>query len=74
MIGFTTLCQLAISRKHLAFNPFSEYKNTKKDKDSGYLLRNELEQLVTFNCATEKMNWLKTSMFSVALHGFPIRI
>ena len=29
MIGFTTLCRLAMSRKHLAFNPFSEYKNTK---------------------------------------------
>lgn len=28
MIGFTTLCRLAMSRKHLAFNPFSEYKNT----------------------------------------------
>ncbi|WP_434427523.1 phage integrase SAM-like domain-containing protein [Sphingobacterium spiritivorum] len=25
MIGFTTLCRLAMSRKHLAFNPFSEY-------------------------------------------------
>jgi len=30
MIGFTTLCRLAMSRKHLAFNPFSEYKNNKK--------------------------------------------
>lgn len=38
MINFTTLCRLAMSRKHLAFNPFSEYKNTKKDKDRGYLL------------------------------------
>lgn len=32
MIGFTTLCRLAMSRKHLAFNPFSEYKNTKRTK------------------------------------------
>ena len=32
MIGFTTLCRLAMSRKHLAFNPFSEYKNTKRIK------------------------------------------
>src|SRR5690606_8156124 len=39
---------------HLAFNPFSEYKNTKKDKDRGYLLRNELEQLVTFNWEKKK--------------------
>ncbi|WP_394336659.1 phage integrase SAM-like domain-containing protein [Arachidicoccus soli] len=31
MIGFTRLCRLAMSRKHLTFNPFSEYKNTKKD-------------------------------------------
>ena len=54
MIGFTTLCRLAMSRKHLAFNPFSEYKNIKKDKDCGYLLRNELEQLVTFNCEKRK--------------------
>lgn len=59
MIGFTTLCRLAMSRKHLAFNPFSEYKNTKKDKDRGYLLRNELEQLVTFNCATKKDELVK---------------
>jgi len=50
MIGLTTVCRLAISRKHLASNPFSEYKNTKKDKDRGYLLRNELEQLVNFDC------------------------
>ena len=54
MINFTTICRLAMSRKHLAFNPFSEYKNTKKDKDRGYLLRHELEQLVAFNCETKK--------------------
>ena len=59
MIGFTTLCRLAMSRKHLAFNPFSEYKNTKKDKDRGYLLRNELEQLVTFNCEKKKDELVK---------------
>lgn len=59
MIGFTTLCRLAMSRKHLAFNPFSEYKNTKKDKDRGYLLRNELEQLVTFNCDKKKDELVK---------------
>lgn len=59
MIGFTTFCRLAMSRKHLAFNPFSEYKNTKKDKDRGYLLRNELEQLVTFECATKKDELVK---------------
>lgn len=59
MIGFTTICRLATSRKHLAFNPFSEYKNTKKDKDRGYLLRNELEQLVTFSCATKKDELVK---------------
>ena len=59
MIGFTTLCRLAMSRKHLAFNPFSEYKNTKKDKDRGYLLRNELEQLVTFNCEKRKDELVK---------------
>lgn len=59
MIGFTTLCRLAMSRKHLAFNPFSEYKNTKKDKDRGYLLRNELEQLVTFNCEKKKDEFVK---------------
>lgn len=54
MLGFTSVCRLAISRKHLGFNPLSEYKNTKKDKDRGYLLRSELELLVTFNC--EKRN------------------
>ncbi|WP_185210459.1 site-specific integrase [Sphingobacterium mizutaii] len=59
MIGFTTLCRLAMSRKHLAFNPFSEYKNIKKDKDRGYLLRNELEQLVTFNCEKKKDELVK---------------
>lgn len=59
MIGFTTLCRLAMSRKHLAFNPFSEYKNTKKDKDRGYLLRNELERLVTFNCEKRKDELVK---------------
>ena len=48
-----------MSRKHLAFNPFSEYKNTKKDKDRGYLLRNELEQLVTFNCEKKKDELVK---------------
>lgn len=50
MIGFTTVCRLAMNRKHLAFHPFSEYKNTKKDKDRGYLMRNELEELVKFDC------------------------
>src|SRR5690606_7476051 len=55
MIGFTTHCRLAMSRKHSAFNPFSEYKNTRKDKDRGYLLRNELEQLVTFNWEKKKV-------------------
>ncbi|OPB98798.1 integrase [Elizabethkingia meningoseptica] len=59
MIGFTTLCRLAMSRKHLAFNPFSEYKNTKKDKDRGYLLRNELEQLVAFNSEKKKDELVK---------------
>ena len=59
MIGFTTLCRLAISRKHLVFNPFSEYKNIKKDKDRGYLLRNELEQLVMFNCEKKKDELVK---------------
>lgn len=59
MIGFTILCRLAMSRKHLAFNPFSEYKNTKKDKDRGYLLRNELEQFVTFNCEKKKDELVK---------------
>jgi len=50
---------LVMSRKRLAFSPFSEYKNTKKDKDRGYLLRNELEQLVTFNCEKKKDEWVK---------------
>ena len=59
MINFTTLCRLAMSRKHLAFNPFSEYKNTKKDKDRGYLLRNELEQLVAFNSEKKKDELVK---------------
>ncbi len=59
MIGFTTVCRLEMSRKHLASNPFSEYKNPKKDKDGGYLLRNELEQLVIFNCATKKDELVK---------------
>jgi integrase len=59
IIGFTTVCRLAMSRKHLAFNPFSEYKNIKKDKDRGYLLRNELEQLVTYNCEKKKDDLVK---------------
>ncbi|GEN71185.1 site-specific integrase [Chryseobacterium lathyri] len=59
MIGFTSVCRLARSRKHLAFNPFSEYKNTKKDKDRGYLLRNELEQLVIFDCDKRKDELVK---------------
>lgn len=59
MIGFTTLCRLAMSRKHLAFSTFSEYKNTKKDIDRGDLLRNELEQLVRFNCVTKKDELVK---------------
>jgi len=50
MIGFITLSRLAMSRKRLAFNPFSEYKNSKIDKDRCYLIRSELERLVTFNC------------------------
>jgi len=41
MLGFTAVCRLAISRKHLVFNPLREYKNTKKEKDRGYLLRSE---------------------------------
>ncbi len=32
MIEFTTLCRLVMSIMHLAFNPFSEYKNTKRTK------------------------------------------
>ncbi|MFZ4860858.1 hypothetical protein ACL9RF_01600 [Sphingobacterium sp. Mn56C] len=48
-----------MSRKHLAFNPCSEYKNTKKDKDGGYLLRNELELLVMFNCENKKDELVK---------------
>jgi site-specific recombinase XerD len=59
MIGFTTICRLAMSRKHLAYNPFSEYKNTKKDNDRGYLLRNELEQLLTFECQKRKDELVK---------------
>lgn len=59
MINFTTLCRLTMNRKHLTFNPFSEYKNTKKDKDRGYLLRYELEQLVTFKCTTKKDELVK---------------
>ena len=59
MIGLTTVCRLAISRKHLSCNPFSEYKNTKKDRDRGYLLRTELEQLVTFECAKKKHELVK---------------
>lgn len=55
MIGLTTLCRLA----YLAFNPFSEYRNTKKDKDRGCLLRSELEQLVTFNCEKKKNELVK---------------
>lgn len=37
MNGFTKLCRLAMCRKHLPFDPFSEYKNTKKEKDRGYI-------------------------------------
>lgn len=48
-----------MSRKHLAFNPFSEYKNTKKDKDRGYLLHSDLEQPVTFNCKKKKDEFVK---------------
>lgn len=62
MIGFTTLCRLATNRKHLDSNQFSEYKNTKKDKDRGYLLRNELEQLVNFNCE-KKIDELVKDLF-----------
>jgi len=50
MIGFPTLYRLAMNRKHLAFNPFSDYSNTKKDKARGYMLRNELEQHVASKC------------------------
>ena len=50
MIAFTTVCRLAMSRKHLSFNPFSEYKNTKEDKDRGYLLRSELEKIISHEC------------------------
>lgn len=50
MIAFTTICRLAISRKHLVFNPFSEYKNAKEDKDRGYLLRSELEEIISYQC------------------------
>ncbi|MEG1021835.1 MAG: site-specific integrase, partial [Myroides sp.] len=59
MIAFTTICRLAISRKHLASNPFREYKNIKKDKDRGYLLRSELEQLVSFNCEKKNDEFVK---------------
>ncbi|WP_010254917.1 site-specific integrase [Myroides injenensis] len=62
MIGFTTVCRLAMNRKHLAFHPFSEYKNTKKDKDRGYLMRNELEELVKFNCE-KKIDELVKDLF-----------
>ena len=50
MIAFTTVCRLAISRKHLSFNPFAEYKNKKEDKDRGYLLRRELEEIISYQC------------------------
>ncbi len=59
MIAFTTICRLAISRKHLASNPFREYKNIKKDKDRGYLLRSELERLVSFNCEKKNDEFVK---------------
>ncbi len=59
MLGFITLCRLAMSREHLALNPFSEYKHTKKAKDRGYLIRSELEQLVTFNCEKKKDQMVK---------------
>ena len=51
-----------MNRKHLAFHPFSEYKNTKKDKDRGYLMRNELEELVKFNCE-KKIDELVKDLF-----------
>ncbi|THF52960.1 site-specific integrase [Flavobacterium supellecticarium] len=54
MIAFTTVCRLAISRKYLIFNPFSEYKNTKEDKDRGYLLRNELEEIIGYKCVKRR--------------------
>ncbi|MEO4007306.1 site-specific integrase [Flavobacterium sp. CAU 1735] len=59
MIGFTTVCRLAISRKHIAFNPFSEYKNTKEDKDRGYLLRTELEEIISYKCTRSKDEFMK---------------
>ena len=62
MIALTTVCRLAISRKHLPSNPFSEYKNTKKDKYRGYLLRNELEVLINFDC-TKKNDELVKDLF-----------
>jgi len=74
MIAFTTICRLAVSRKHLASNPFREYKNIKKDKDRGYLLRNELEQLVSFNCKKRMMSLLKIYLFLVVLQDFLILI
>ena len=59
MIGLTTVCRLAISRKYLSCNPFAEYKNTKKDRDRGYLLRSELEQLATYECTKMKDELVK---------------
>lgn len=59
MIGLTSICRLALSRKHLSTNPFSEYKNIKKEKDRGYLLRSELEELVNFECTIKKEEFIK---------------
>jgi site-specific recombinase XerD len=49
MIALTTFCRLALSRKHLSSNPFSEYRNTRKEKDRGFLLKSELEQIINFS-------------------------
>ncbi|KMQ64564.1 integrase [Chryseobacterium angstadtii] len=59
MIALTTVAKLAIRRKHLASNPFDEYRNTKKDRDRGYLLRKELEQLIEYQPLKKNQEFMK---------------
>lgn len=59
MIGLVTITKLAIKRKLLPSNPFDEYKNTLKEKDRGYLLKKELEELIAFQPYKKRYEFLK---------------
>lgn len=48
MIGLIKITKIAIKRGLLQYNPFDEYQCSKVEKDRGYLLRKEVELLISY--------------------------